>query len=177
MTFELWISGHPAPGGSKRAIPLYVKGKLYLKNGRPIINMVDDAGERNKVWKQSVNLQAFSKFRQPAWEGPLMVEFHFTMPRPRSHYFTGLRSDLLRPDAPMLHTHKPDLTKLIRSTEDALTGRLWVDDSQICYFGECSKNYGLYPGCRVLMKKVTPPDQPELAGINEEEQKNSGASD
>ena len=50
------------------------------------------------------------------------------MPRPKSHFRAN---GLLKPTAPLYHTSKPDLTKLMRSTEDALTGICWTDDSSI----------------------------------------------
>lgn len=155
-SFELWIAGVPAPGGSKTAYPIYSKGKLVLKNGRPIIRMVDDAGKRNKLWRQIVSAEALAQFRQPAWTCPISVEFHFVMPRPKYHYGTGRNSAVLRPDSPTLHCVKPDLTKLIRSTEDALTGRLWVDDAQI-WQQAASKLYGDRPGCRVVILATSPP--------------------
>jgi Holliday junction resolvase RusA-like endonuclease len=37
----------------------------------------------------------------------------------------------LKRSAPTLHTQKPDTTKLIRCTEDALQGVCWHDDCQV----------------------------------------------
>jgi Holliday junction resolvase RusA-like endonuclease len=55
----------------------------------------------------------------------------FLMPRPKGHFRTGKRAHILREAAPLYHTSKPDATKLLRATEDALTGILWHDDAQI----------------------------------------------
>jgi Holliday junction resolvase RusA-like endonuclease len=40
----------------------------------------------------------------------------------------------------------PDGSKLIRSTEDALTGILWGDDGQIVRHGLVEKRYAGWPG-------------------------------
>lgn len=128
--------GTPAPGGSKTFFPVWrAGGKLVIqiKNGRewPIIRVVDDAGENNKRWKEAVALQARSFMRgAKPFDCPLKVEFVFFLRRPKAHYRTGKNSHLLRDDAPIYHTHRPDALKFARSTEDALTGIVWNDDSQ-----------------------------------------------
>ena len=113
--------GVPQPGGSK-------KGFVNPRNGRVII--VEDA-KRNKSWRESVLQAALPHAPKSPLTGPLSVVVTFCMPRPKNHYRTGKNSHLLRPDAPEWHTKKPDATKLWRSTEDALTGIIWADDSQI----------------------------------------------
>jgi Holliday junction resolvase RusA-like endonuclease len=51
----------------------------------------------------------------------------FYTPRPAGHY--GKRG--LRPGAPTRPTTRPDVLKLARAVEDACTGIVWRDDSQI----------------------------------------------
>lgn len=46
------------------------------------------------------------------------------------------------PKKRLLPTVKPDLSKLIRSTEDALTGILYADDAQVVSYGLTEKRYG-----------------------------------
>jgi Holliday junction resolvase RusA-like endonuclease len=53
----------------------------------------------------------------------------FIMPRPKNQY--DAKGNLKNP-APFFHTVKPDRIKLARAVEDALTGIIWVDDSQCC---------------------------------------------
>lgn len=84
--------------------------------------------------------------------GPLVVSFEFVIARPRGHYGTGRNSHRVRPSAPAYPAVKPDTTKLIRSTEDALKGICWNDDSQIVR-QYASKSYGSSPGVRIT---VTP---------------------
>lgn len=134
------IPGIPAPGGSKRAFALRRRdGSLVRRaDGSPVINVTDAGGERTKNWRAVCALAARQQYQGPPLTGPLMVHFTFLMPRPKGHYRSdGVR---LRPSAPTEHTKKPDRTKLLRSTEDALTGILWVDDTQIVN-GTVTKSY------------------------------------
>ena len=64
-------------------------------------------------------------------EVPLNVEMTFYFPRPKSHYGTGKNVNVLKENAPTHHTKKPDAMKLARAVEDALTGIVWKDDSQV----------------------------------------------
>lgn len=89
--------------------------------------------------------------------GPIYLAAVFIMPRPKKHYRTGRYSHMLRDDAPEWHTVKPDRTKLLRSTEDALKGIVWADDSSVCA-GPTSKRYagpGEAPGAHIHVQGMT----------------------
>lgn len=118
-TLEIRIPGIPAPGGSKRFVGF---GK---KTGRAIL--IDDAGQRNKDWRNAVAWAGKEALGQnPLMSGPLRVDMTFYMPRPKGHYGTkGLRTS-----APAYPITRPDALKISRSTEDALTGIVWHDDAQ-----------------------------------------------
>lgn len=60
--------------------------------------------------------------------GPAMLAAEFLFMRPKGHY--GARGTL-RPSAPPFHVVRPDGDKLLRSSQDALTGTLLRDDSQV----------------------------------------------
>lgn len=111
--------------------------------------MSDDAGERNKAWRLAVKLVARAHIpRLP--DGPIALYIEFVMPRPKAHY--GKKG--LKASAPDYHINKPDMTKLIRSTEDALTDAgIWRDDSQVAnqcavkvYGDEVGANITIYSG-------------------------------
>lgn len=139
-----FVAGIPAPGGSKRAFAIK-KGGVYT--GRTVV--FDDAGKRNKDWRQSVVVFANEVRPVELLRGPLRVNFNFVMPRPKYHFHTSkAKLGQLREDAPSYHTSKPDMTKLMRSTEDALTGIIWADDGQIVE-GMQTKFYGDRPGCHI----------------------------
>ncbi len=118
MEVSFFVPGKPQPGGSKKA---------FVINGRAILT---EANKNSKPWRVSVGFAAAEVIKTP-FEGPLEVRFDFYMPRPQGHFGTGKKAGVLKDSAPTYHISKPDTTKLIRSTEDALKGIAWHDDSQI----------------------------------------------
>lgn len=143
---QFFVPGIPAPGGSKRAFAIK-KGGVYT--GRTVV--FDDAGQRNKDWRSAVAAVASAAMADEPMRGPLRVKFDFIMPRLKAHYHTSKkRAGELREDAPTYHVTKPDTTKLIRSTEDALTGIAWADDAQIAVQA-ATKTYGDKPGCHLTI--------------------------
>lgn len=109
------VPGTPAPQGSK----------TYLGNGRMV-----ESSKRVKPWRADIRAAALANFKQP-FTGPIRLDLAFVMPRPKSHYGTGRNVNKIKPSAPVLHTQKPDLDKLIRAVGDALTGVAYHDDSQV----------------------------------------------
>lgn len=154
-----FVPGVPQPGGSKKGFA------VRTKTGGTRIAIVEDA-KHNAPWRAVVSLAGSEAFPAPL-TGPLAVSFSFAMPRPKSHYRTGIYDHLLKPGAPAGHTSKPDVTKLIRSTEDALKGIAWVDDSQIVS-QSAGKMYtnDRRPGCWIMVRPFeptpTPAEQPAL---------------
>lgn len=127
MKITFSVIGVPAPGGSKVAMPIYGKdGRAVttLTEGgkyRPVLRYVDMGGKRNTEWRAAVGWAgkaAMQKARMQPLPEALRLTIEFIMHRPQK---------LIR----ARHTIAPDLTKLARSTEDALTDIVWVDDSQI----------------------------------------------
>ena len=135
-----FVPGIPRPGGSKTPF-------RNPKTGKPI---VVDASRKNKEWRSVVALTAFEamKGKEPT-RLPVILRVIFYMPRPKSHYRTGKHAGELKEDAPIFHTNTPDATKLMRSTEDALTGILWHDDAQVVA-QMAVKKYGESPGARII---------------------------
>lgn len=113
------VKDQPRPGGSKKAFSH--GGKAW----------VVDANKHTKTWREAVRVAAHSQYSGEPSDEPLKANYIFYFNRPKSHYRAGKNSHLLKENAPKYHTKKPDLTKLIRSTEDALTGIIWVDDAQV----------------------------------------------
>lgn len=114
------VYGDPATAGSKKA---------FVIKGRPVI--VDTSGAKGRDWRRNVQAAALEAAEQVSWEAtrqPLELTVRFYLPRPKVHYNA---KGAVKSSAPSLHTTKPDLTKLLRAVEDALTGILWHDDSQI----------------------------------------------
>jgi Holliday junction resolvase RusA-like endonuclease len=146
--------GIPRPGGSKRSfVPGLRQGMSFdPRKHRPII--VDDC-KKNKEWRQDVKDAADKVKPEQPLHGPLLVVCVFYMPRIKAHYRTGKNAGLLRPDAPLLHTTKPDATKLWRSTEDALTGIIWRDDAQIAHQVIVKRYTSEQPGAEIKIIEAT----------------------
>ena len=120
MRIQFFVNGRPAPGGSKSVFPNKKTGKI----------IVAPASKYTKLWMERVKRAAKMHYKSKPLESAVSLKFTFTLSRPKSHYtskgnFSAYGRSCLTP------IFKPDLTKLIRSTEDALTGILWKDDSQV----------------------------------------------
>jgi Holliday junction resolvase RusA-like endonuclease len=94
-----------------------------------------------KPWRTDVKHAGLEQ-RPDGWQlldGPLACSMVFTLPRPKGHWRTGRNAHLLRDAAPPRPAGVPDLSKLVRATEDALTGVLWTDDARVVEYVRCGK--------------------------------------
>jgi crossover junction endodeoxyribonuclease RusA len=102
---EFYVEGRPAPQGSKRAFP----------NGG-MIEMSRYVGP----WRNAVAVAAYNATRgQDPLDEPVRLRVAFYLARPKRSKF---------PTRPAV---TPDLSKLVRATEDALTGLVWADDARV----------------------------------------------
>lgn len=75
-------------------------------------------------------------------EGSAMLSISFTFARPAGHYGTGKNSGKIKPvHVNARPTGKPDLTNIVKRTEDALKGITWHDDAQVVSIS-ASKHWG-----------------------------------
>lgn len=121
LLFEAIVRGKPEPAGSKR-------GFVHPHTKRVV---VIDANKNAKGWKEIVVAEA-----QRVWDDPLLdcdveLELIFYLKRPASHWGSGRNAHLLKDGMPAHPRSRPDLLKLARGVEDALSGVLYVDDGQI----------------------------------------------
>ncbi len=140
---DFFVPGIPRPAGSKRALP--------TKSGK--IAIVDASGQKGKDWRADCKSFAREVYRGDPVVGPLYLGIIFTMIRPKGHYGTGRNAEKLKGSAPEYPTGKPDLTKLIRGLEDALTGIVWRDDAQIVK-QTVVKEYGKIPGAYISVRRL-----------------------
>lgn len=66
------------------------------------------------------------------YSGALFVDIDCYFARPKSHYGTGKNTAVLKPNAPLYHTKKPDGDNCTKFVFDALNGIFWTDDAMIC---------------------------------------------
>lgn len=125
------VYGRPRPAGSKRPV------QVGPKNG-PKRTIIIDANEHSREWKNKVKRVARASYWDGKLTGPLRVRMTFYFARPKSH---ERKNGELRAGKSFHHTHAPDVLKLGRAVEDALTGIVWEDDAQIVE-EFLSKSYG-----------------------------------
>lgn len=121
ITFETY--GQPAPQGSKR----HVGGGRMIESSKAVA-----------PWREAVKWAARHALAEaghpPALDGPLLARVVFTVPKPKS----APKTRRTWPD------RKPDLSKLLRSTEDAMTDAgLIADDARLVEFTRLAK---VFPG-------------------------------
>jgi Holliday junction resolvase RusA-like endonuclease len=121
ITFTVY--GEAKPAGSKRAF-------VNPKTGKPIVT--DVSGKAGRTWRSDVKAAAVEAMDgRPPFDGPLSLSLVIYRERPRSHYGTGRNAGIVKSSAPDYPTTRPDLTKLLRGIEDALSGIVYRDDSLI----------------------------------------------
>lgn len=134
MSIVIVVYGSPAPQGSKKFVGL-------AKSGRGILA---ESSKKVKPWRQDVKSAAEEAIAtwvamnsEAAWtplDGPLLARVVFTLPKP------GNAPKRKR----TFPCKKPDLSKLLRSTEDALTDAgLIADDARLVEFSRLAK---VFPG-------------------------------
>ena len=126
------------------------------KGGAKPRAILTSANAKMKPYRQQVGWAALESSNAAGIDGlfagkhiPVAVEMRFYFEKP--------------PSIPKKRTQyvvKPDLSKLIRSTEDALTGVIFNDDAQIIQL-VASKHYGI-------------PERAEIVVINLEEERTDG---
>ena len=90
------------------------------------------ASKKTKPWMQAVSGTVRAEYDGEPLPGPLRCDMQFRMMRPKGHYGSGKNAGVIKSRfTNAFPTGRPDRVKLIRSTEDALTGILWKDDSQV----------------------------------------------
>jgi Holliday junction resolvase RusA-like endonuclease len=100
------VVGQPAPQGSKR----------HVGGGRMI-----ESSKKVAPWRQDVVAAALKVRPEAPLDGPLLLIVTFTLARPKSATKARWAPD-----------RTPDLSKLVRSTEDAMTtAGIWADDARV----------------------------------------------
>jgi len=134
MRIKFSVPGQPRPAGSKRTFAARNKAGVYTGK----VGIMDASGQKGRDWREAVAAAGAEAYRMTAdaeypllWRGPLRVRMVFCFHRPKSHYRTGRFAATLNRHAPREMTKTPDALKLARAVEDALSGVIYADDSQI----------------------------------------------
>ena len=155
QTMRFFVPGVPATAGSKS-----YKGRSS-KTGRAIIV---DSDKRSRPWKDSIIASFLADQKEHGWviyppKTALQVQFEFYLPRPKGHYGSGKNEGMLKERFKYArHTVKPDVLKLARCAEDALTGFAYHDDadtvSLILWKRYADPEFGRHAGVQVTIRAV-----------------------
>lgn len=157
--FRAKVVGTPRPQGSKTSYPFvrtFADGRpMYRKDRRG--NLVPILGVRLteggtpaqraafEQWRGTVAATARSLHAGYPVAGPLLATYHFFLPMPKTTKY---------PEAP---AGPPDLDKLMRAVNDALTGIVFHDDGQIVRDGGSGKFWcppGRAPGVDIEIRGI-----------------------
>jgi Holliday junction resolvase RusA-like endonuclease len=124
IPYTLTVLGSPAPQGSKTAGVNPKTGLVFMR----------ESSKHVKPWRAAVAKAARLAPPEVTFDGPLVARMVFTMRKPDG-------APKRRRTYPAV---MPDLSKLLRSTEDALTDAgVWADDARVVEYQRLAK---VYPG-------------------------------
>lgn len=124
-TLAFRVLGRPRPKGSARPIKT-ADGRVFMEAPANAIE-----------WQNKVTQAALQRCETRGWKisetGAFALRVKYFFGRPKSHYGTGRNREVLKPSAPAYPISRAvgDIGKLTRAIEDALTGVVYRDDSQI----------------------------------------------
>lgn len=163
-SIRIVVRGTPGPQGSKKAVGTDGKGRAILV----------ESSAKVKPWREDVKAAAvLARMRVadghdiamamcnmlPPLDGPLVVSMVFTLRKPAS----APKRRRTWPD------RTPDLSKLCRATEDALTDAgVWADDARVVEYARLAKVFPGEdrqaldtPGCVITVCRLYDPDSLE----------------
>ena len=119
--WRITVPGDPV--GQKRYAPTTRKGKKAT---------YDPSSTQKETFRYYCMNGINDKWPDTPLVGALMIDLRFYFERPLSHYVNRQRSKGLKKTAPVYHTSTPDYDNCIKFVCDALNGKYYKDDRQIC---------------------------------------------
>lgn len=125
---DIVVYGTPAPQGSKRFVGTTKSGRgILVESSKKVRPWRDDVKNAAEDWLDQQPVRT-------TLDAPLRVSMVFTLRKPAS----APKRRRTWPD------RYPDLSKLVRSTEDALSAAgLWADDARVVEYARLAK---VFPG-------------------------------
>lgn len=139
---EFSVRGAPVQQGSKT-------GRIIGKGKQARVILIENANKANKShpsgrldrWRERIAKVAAYQMQETGTElmdRSVELSCEFVLPRSPSHYTkASKRLTTSAPSDPMF----PDLSKLVRAVEDAMTGIVYRDDGLIVQYGTMRKRY------------------------------------
>jgi Holliday junction resolvase RusA-like endonuclease len=140
------VLGAPAPQGSKK----HVGNGVMLEMSKKLKPWRDDVKAAARAVMASGHIGDVELHRPPL-DGPLAVSIVFTVrEQPASRPTWWPSGERWSKTLQWRPASTPDLSKLLRSTEDALTGVAWKDDARVVEYTRLAKYYVGHPAEDVL---------------------------
>jgi Holliday junction resolvase RusA-like endonuclease len=167
MTLRFFVAGKPQTAGSKTAVPMGARMGVIEAGSK-------QSRARKRTWRGDLRDAALNAMEEAAagmFVGePLDLTLVIVRPRPSAHLRTGRNAGIVKDWAVSLQpVQRPDSTKIARAAEDALTGVLWTDDSQVvhtdawkAYGDQCGLSYAA-EGLFVAVKLAPAYGGPQLS--------------
>lgn len=121
---DIFIAGKARPAGALTA-GTRKDGSTFLRHSRR---------PKMLLWRSEIGARARKAVAgSPPSANPIRIRLVFYIARPKAHYGTGRNEHRLKNDAPAYPTPRSvaDIDKLERTVLDALTGIVYLDDSQV----------------------------------------------
>lgn len=149
------VHGVARPAGSKRGfVPLDKNKNPYRRANGGVAVQIVDSNPNVKEWQAAVRSAAHEAFRGDVLRGPIRLTLTFYRLRPKGHYSTAKATKgHIKPGVDPFPLAKPDVLKLARGVEDALTGVVWADDAQIVD-ERLGKEWGATARCDVVIEPM-----------------------
>lgn len=127
---QFFVPGKPQTAGSKTAVPMGARMGVIEAGSK-------ESRARKRSWRGDLRVAASRALAAnpgflPERESPLSLTLVIVRKRPSVHMRSGAHAGCVKPQAIGLQpVQRPDTVKITRALEDALTGVVWADDSQI----------------------------------------------
>ena len=107
------------------------------------------------VWRGQVQAAVAALDAEP-FDGPVELHVGFELDRPKGHYGTGRNAGTVKASAPVHPSVAPDLDKLVRCVNDAITDAgLWRDDAQVVVIAAAKRYIDIGPpGVHITVKEL-----------------------
>lgn len=159
------VAGSPVAQGNKTigGRRARVHGQLavlnpYLVEQSDMGTKKHPKGGRLRRWRAKVATVARIAWLEqfgaaPPWDCACVLSIEFVFQRPAGDW---LSPGQLRAGARAHPDVKPDLSKVLRAVEDALSGIVYTDDARVVRYGEMFKRYAAWGGAGGVAVTVQP---------------------
>ena len=130
--------------------PIAKKRPRFARRGKSVTTYNAQVSEENNM--RRVVMAQLPKMWTPI-KNPIKITIIFYMKRPKAHYGSGKYANILKNNAPLIHSSKPDIDNLQKMIYDCFNQLVWSDDSLVCE--SCTrKEYSESPRAEIIIVEV-----------------------